>query len=121
MKKREPEDEQLCIAVHTSIHSIITPRHMKINQLDRTALHNRNNSKKMLGTSKAKSVPVILVNTWKTSGLGNHYWPPNFLKLSTILESMMQAWIDMGMRLRLYSNPKHQLILMHLCKELMSK
>ena len=40
MKKREPEDEQLCIAVHTIICSIISPRHIKINQLDSTALHN---------------------------------------------------------------------------------
>ena len=28
-KEREPEDEQLCIAVHTIICSIITPRHFK--------------------------------------------------------------------------------------------
>ena len=40
MKKREPEDEQLCIAVHAIKCSIITPRHIKINQLDHTTLHN---------------------------------------------------------------------------------
>ena len=40
MKKREPEDKQLCIAVHTIICSIITPRHIKINWLHHTALHN---------------------------------------------------------------------------------
>ena len=38
--KREAEDKQLCIAVHTIECSIIAPRHIKINQLDCTALHN---------------------------------------------------------------------------------
>ena len=40
MKKREPEDEQLCITVNTIICSKITPRHIKIDRLDHTALHN---------------------------------------------------------------------------------
>ena len=40
MKKREPEDEQLCNTVYTIICSIITSRHIKINWLDHTALHN---------------------------------------------------------------------------------
>ena len=44
MKKREPEDEQLCIAVHTIKCSIITPRHIKINRLDHTGLHNSRTS-----------------------------------------------------------------------------
>ena len=39
-RKEKPEDEQFCIAVHTIIRSIITPRPIKINRLDHTALHN---------------------------------------------------------------------------------
>ena len=35
----------MCIAVHTIIHSINTPRHIKINQLDCTALHNTRDNK----------------------------------------------------------------------------
>ena len=32
MKKREPEDEQLCITVHTIKCSIITPRQLKLDK-----------------------------------------------------------------------------------------
>ena len=55
MKKREPEDEQLCIAVHTIIHSIITPRHININQLDCTVLHNMG----LIQDSKTKGISKL--------------------------------------------------------------
>ena len=40
MKKREPEDEQLCIAVHPHTHSIISLRHIQNSYRYHTALHN---------------------------------------------------------------------------------
>ena len=47
MKKREPEDEQLCIAVHPHTHSKFTPRgnsDKENNSNKHTALHNTINT-----------------------------------------------------------------------------